>query len=214
MASGHLVADAATLAAARDGDRDALGQLWRIYQPQILRFLRARRCPSPDDAASQVWIDVGRAFAGFDGDGRAFQRWVFTIARNRSIDEIRRAKRRGEAPLTDDERPGTDGFDRTVDATADPAADIGSLEWALAQIDRLPTDQAEAVMLRVIADLSVTETAMVMGHSENNVRVLVHRGLIRLRSMLTAQQPPVAGGPTEEIRETCNGEHSPVVSQT
>lgn len=212
MPSDHLTADAATLAAARGGDREAIGQVWRIYQPQILRFLRARRCPSPDDVASQVWIDVGRSFADFDGDGRAFQRWVFTIARNRSIDEIRRARRRAETQLDDEERLERVRADRSQGA--DPAADIGSLEWALALIDRLPTDQAEAVMLRVVADLSVTEAAMVTGHSENNVRVLVHRGLNRLRTLVTAANRADAPVSSEEVRESCNAEDGPIVSQT
>jgi RNA polymerase sigma-70 factor, ECF subfamily len=49
----------------------------------------------------------------------------------------------------------------------------------------LPDDQAEAVMLRVVNDLPTADVASVMGTSVGNVRVLVHRGLTRLRRKLS-----------------------------
>lgn len=58
----------------------------------------------------------------------------------------------------------------------------------------LPSDQAEAVLLRVVADLGVSEVAAIMGRSEGAVRVLVHRGLRRL-----ADRQPVTNPPTETM---------------
>jgi RNA polymerase sigma-70 factor, ECF subfamily len=48
----------------------------------------------------------------------------------------------------------------------------------------LPPDQAEAVALRVIGELSVADVAEVMGRREGHVRVLVHRGLRRLAAQV------------------------------
>jgi RNA polymerase sigma-70 factor (ECF subfamily) len=55
-----------------------------------------------------------------------------------------------------------------------------ALDRAIELVAALPPDQREAVTLRVIADLSVSEVAAIMGRREGTVRVLVHRGLRRL----------------------------------
>lgn len=63
-----------------------------------------------------------------------------------------------------------------------------SLERALSLVRRLSPSTAEAVMLRVVYDLSVGEVSEITGRSEGAVRVLVHRGLGRLRE-LVARDP-------------------------
>ena len=175
--------DSETLDRARRNDRAALAEVWRIYHPQLLRFLRSQQAPSVDDVASEVWIDVGRAIARFDGDGRAFQRWLFTIASRRAVDEHRRAARR-PAPLEDADS------ERRVDSSA--AADQGlddGVDEAIALLRRLPPNMAAVVMLRAVHGLTVAETAAVLGCSQANVRVLAHRGLGRLRSFLDTERP-------------------------
>ena len=183
MHSAHAIVDRELLDGARSGDRDALAELWRTYQPQLLRFLRSCGSRSPEDVASQVWIEVGRSLTRFDGDGRAFQRWLFTIARRRDIDEIRRGRRRRESV-----RPETDLA--ALAASDDPVADAFPLDTAIALVSTLPRQMAEAIMLRVVHDLDVSAAAEIMEVSESNVRVLVHRGLTRLRARITEARPP------------------------
>jgi RNA polymerase sigma-70 factor (ECF subfamily) len=162
---------------ARAGDRDALADLWRTYQPQILRFLRSCGSTSPDDVASQVWIEVGRSLTRFDGDGRDFQRWIFTITRRRDIDDARRSQRRRETSTGDVE-------DRLVDMSVDSTDGAFPLETAVELVASLPRQMAEAIMLRVVHDLDVGAVAEIMDVSEGNVRVLVHRGLTKLRARI------------------------------
>lgn len=172
------VADIETIDLARTGDPEAIAELWRIYQPQLLRLLRAKRSESPDDVASNVWIEVGRSLDRFEGDGTDFRRWIFTIASRRRIDHSRRAGRHRVVELTE-----WTSTSRAAGADADFETRT-SLDRALAIVRRLPPATAEAVMLRVVYDLSVTDVAEIMGRREGAVRVLVHRGLTRLRSLL------------------------------
>jgi RNA polymerase sigma-70 factor (ECF subfamily) len=65
------------------------------------------------------------------------------------------------------------------------ADEHSATERSLALIARLPPDQGEAVMLRVVAGLSVPVTAEIMGRSPGAIRVLSHRGLRRLEEMLS-----------------------------
>lgn len=165
-----------TLDAARLGDRDALAELWRTHQAPLLRYLRARRTPSADDVASQVWIDVATSLHRLEGGDDDFRRWLFTIAHRRSVDEIRRTVRRTGLAV------------RAADHAA--AADVeldrdGALDRAVALIGTLPDNLADAVMLRVVNDLPIADVASVLGTTEGNVRVLVHRGLTRLRRKMS-----------------------------
>jgi len=163
---------------ARAGDRDALGALWRSHQHLLLRYFRGRGSTQPEDLASQVWIDVAASLHRFSGDGDAFRRWLFTIARRRQIDSARRSARRPE-----DLDPGA-GADLPDTSCARAFDEIGALDRALALVRRLPPDMAEAVLLRIVADLAVDEVAAVMGRREGHVRVLVHRGLRKLAEEL------------------------------
>jgi RNA polymerase sigma-70 factor (ECF subfamily) len=177
------------VARARSGDGDAIGELWRAHQHLLLRYFRARGARSPEDLASQLWIDVASGLHRFEGDDDDFRRWLFTIARRRNIDRLRAELRR---PETSDADAGEGRSDPVAEDAFD-AAD--SLERALRMLAALPPDQAEAVALRVIGDLSVADVAEVMGRREGHVRVLVHRGLRRLAAQV---------GVTQEMTPTMN----------
>lgn len=171
---------------AQEGDPDALGELWRTYQHLLLRYFKGKGMSDPDDLASTVWVEVATGLDRFDGSESDFRRWLFTIAARRRIDTIRTAKRRADrvegAPI--DPRPV---HAPSAGEEAERAAD---LEQALARVRTLPPDQAEAVLLRVVADLSVAEVAEIMGRREGAVRVLVHRGLRRLAERRAVTNPP------------------------
>ncbi len=161
---------------AQGGDADALGMLWREYQHLLLRYFRAKGMPEPEDLASKVWIEVASSLSRFEGTEHDFRRWLFTIAARRRIDDIRSIKRR--------ERNSGGPAARMSEASSPSAGEVGdrarSLDRALELVAALPTAQREAVTLRIIADLSISEVAAIMGRREGTVRVLVHRGLKRL----------------------------------
>jgi len=161
---------------ARAGDPDALGQLWRSYHHLLLRYFRAKGMSEPDDLASTVWVEVATGLERFEGSEHDFRRWLFTIAARRRIDDIR-AVRRHER-LDEQHRPAE--ADLVSPAASEEAERTLALDRAIAIVASLPPDQREAVTLRVIADLNVSDVAAIMGRREGAVRVLVHRGLKRL----------------------------------
>lgn len=170
---------------AQGGDPEALGQLWRTYQHLLLRYFRGKGMAEPEDLASAVWVDVASGLDRFNGTEPDFRRWLFTIAARRRIDDIRTSTRRADrlARALADERPAS------APSAGDEAERGAALDRALAMVRRLPPDQAEAVLLRVVGDLSVTEVAEIMRRSEGAVRVLVHRGLKRLAERLPVTTP-------------------------
>jgi RNA polymerase sigma-70 factor (ECF subfamily) len=180
---------ALALASARRGDERAFAALWRALQPAVLRYLRVLVGDAAQDVASETWLQVARDLREFRGDPVGFRVWLFRIARNRALDDRRRAARRPEEPHADDgDRPPP-----APDAATEALDRLGT-EWALAMIASLPKDQAEAVMLRVVAGLDVAATAAVLGKRPGAVRVAAMRGLRRLARDAEVQARRGAGG--------------------
>jgi RNA polymerase sigma-70 factor (ECF subfamily) len=172
---------AALLVRARAGDDDAVAVLFRELHPRLVRFLRAREPVAADDLAGEVWMAVATGLGRFVGDTAAFRAWVFSIARRRMADHRRRGLRRNTFPV------GNESFD-AIPAGGDPEHEtVGQLsasDAAQLVVATLPADQAEVILLRVLADLDVAEVAEVMGRTANWVRVTQHRALRRLANRL------------------------------
>jgi len=165
----------AAVKAAAGGDEEGFAVLWRSLNPALLRYLRVLVGAVAEDVASETWLQAARDLHGFDGDGPAFRGWLFRIARHRAIDDRRRAARRPE-----DAAGTVEGDARWARDAAAEALERSGTDWALGLIATLPRDQAEAVMLRVVAGLDVATTARGLGKRPGAVRVAAMRGLRRL----------------------------------
>jgi RNA polymerase sigma-70 factor (ECF subfamily) len=157
---------------AKKGDADAFAAIWRTFQPGLLRYLRVIGGQAADDLAADTWLQVIRKLSTFEGNDKAFRGWLYTIARNRHIDWRRQTTRRRESLVE------TEVLDRLP--SIDDTETSMSTQRAVALISTLPADQAEAVMLRTVAGLSVSAVSEIMGRPAGTVRVLCHRGLRRL----------------------------------
>ena len=168
------------LRAAAQGDEAAFARLWRDAHPPLLRYLRVLAGDAAEDVASEVWLEVARGLARFRGGEQEFRGWLLTLARRRVID-MRRYDARRPVRLTADagelDRPGADD-------TAVAALDNLSAEAAVALIATLPREQAEVIVLRVVAGLDVGQVARIVGKRPGAVRVAAHRGLRSLAARL------------------------------
>ncbi|HEU5035258.1 MAG TPA: RNA polymerase sigma factor [Mycobacteriales bacterium] len=172
----------ATLDAAKRGDEAAFARLFRATQPALLRYLRVVAGSRCEDLAGDTWVQVVRGLGGFTAEEpAAFRGWVLTIARHRWLDDQRARARRPEIVVDAVPDRGDGG------GMADATLDLLTTEAAVALIAQLPREQAEVVFLRYVADLDVAETAELTGKTVGSVRVVAHRGLKRLRTLLSQQ---------------------------
>jgi RNA polymerase sigma-70 factor, ECF subfamily len=179
---------AETLRAARTGEPHSVAALWTDLYPRLLTYLMARDRQSAEDLASETWIKVSRGLPRFEGSEIEFRAWAFTVARHTLIDWHRQRKRRPDL-VTD---PGN------LVVVDDPdvencAIETLQTEAALRLVRQLPRDQADAVLLRVVAGLDATQVGRIMGRRPGAVRVLQHRGLRRLAALLRADAPTDRG---------------------
>jgi RNA polymerase sigma-70 factor (ECF subfamily) len=171
---------ATVLAAAQAGDAPSIASLYRRFNPALVRFLEGRAPGSGPDLAQDTWIGACTNLAGFDGDDHEFRAWLFTIARRRLIDHWRRVARQPATP--------TDPEMFTHREVPDTASDGLDAQEAVARIVRhLSAEQADVVLLRVVAGLSVDQVAAIVGKSPGAVRVIQHRALRRLAAALASE---------------------------
>lgn len=173
------------LDAARRGEERGFTDLWTFLNPLILRYLRVVVGQAAEDVASETWLQAARDVRGFRGDGVGFRVWLFRVARNRGLDELRRSGRRLEDPVgLPGDSPEAPRAGSAPDDTAAAVVERMSTERALALIAQLPKNQAEAVMLRVIIGLDAKQSADVLGKRSGAVRIAAMRGLRNLSGLL------------------------------
>jgi RNA polymerase sigma-70 factor (ECF subfamily) len=176
-------ADADRMMRVQQGDLQAFEGLVDQYKRPIFnlvyRMLRDR--DEAEDITQKVFIQVYRASDRYRPTAK-FSTWIFTIARNLTLNEIRRRSRK---PWTDSLDETTDGEGPTQrldppDHRARPAnqelAHQEFLECLEQAIDQLPENQRIAVLLCREGDISYEEMAKVMGCSLSAVKSLIFRG--------------------------------------
>ena len=183
MESGPAFAE--VVAAARLGEEWAVALIYRDLHPRLGRYLRAHEPRHAEDLEAEVWLAFAERFDAFEGDEVGLNAWVFSIARRRIADHRRAAARRktdvvavGELDRPD-EAPGPEAT--VLDG-------IGGDEAAAFVARTLPPDQAEVVLLRVLAGLDVSTVAEMLGKKPGTVRVLSHRAMRALERALTGKR--------------------------
>lgn len=176
------------LDAARSGEGWAFTQLWVEYAPAVAAFLTARGAREPDDLTSEVFLAVFERIPQFSGDTVAFRSFVFSIAYRRLVDELRQRSRRGEH----DEWTPEDDPRREPSAEALAERSLGD-SAALRLLDELPDAQRDVMVLRVVADLSIEQTATVLGKRPGAVKALQHRAIANLQKKVPRTRNPRRG---------------------
>lgn len=175
------------------GDREAFAELVRRYKTPIYNFIiRQLRHPSvSEDLTQDVFLRVVQNAADFKHEAR-FSTWLYTIARNLCIDQIRKQSHRRH-PSLDQPRGGDEDGRPLVESIADkhPRGSVertaASSEVAVrivAAVEALPDEQREVFLLRQHANLPFKDIAQITGVGENTVKSRMRYALDRLQDAL------------------------------
>jgi RNA polymerase sigma-70 factor (ECF subfamily) len=202
MAPGDDDADLRLLERAREGDEEAFAELVRKYSPSLLRVAQMY-VPSrsiAEDVVQETWLGVVRGLERFEGRS-SFRTWLFRIlvncAKTRGVRERRTIpfaalaadESDDDEPAVDPTRFADDGFwgapPRRWDEEPDSALrSKEALRIAREAIDKLPEKQRTVITMRDLEGFPSEEVRNVLGISETNQRVLLHRARAKVRQAL------------------------------
>ncbi|HYY45730.1 MAG TPA: sigma-70 family RNA polymerase sigma factor [Candidatus Angelobacter sp.] len=171
-------------------DPDAFGALYDRYFPQIYRFAfsKVRDQSRAEDVTSEVFFKALKNIKKYTYEGHPFSSWLYQITVNAVADHYR----------------GPVGKEVDLEETAAmPSSEPSVLDevvrrersrqvWSM--IDRLPTQQRTAMILKFGEDRKIDDIAVIMGKSPGAVKLLLHRGVERLRRDLGGGGPSSPGG--------------------
>ncbi len=182
--------DAALMLRVKRGDVRAFAELVDKYKQPVVNFIcrMLRDETEAEDLAQNVFLQVYKSADRYRVSAR-FSTWLFTIARNLCLNEIRRRSRHPagslDAPHPEhDDLPRPQFEDRETSLPPDALLHREleqKIEQALAD---LPESQRTAILLCRQQDLSYEEIAEVLGCSLSATKSLIHRGRETLKQKL------------------------------
>jgi RNA polymerase sigma-70 factor (ECF subfamily) len=182
--------DDALVARLREGDEEAFVALVHMYQPALLRLAEATvgNRAVAQEVTQDTWIAVMRGVDRFEGRS-SLKTWLFRILLNRARTAADREQRAGRPEPIDEERFDASGAWATP---PEPWADRVDDRLIAAQLaghvralmGELPEAQRQVVLLHDVEGLPPSDVAELLGISDGNQRVLLHRGRARLRQLL------------------------------
>ncbi|MBI1237821.1 MAG: sigma-70 family RNA polymerase sigma factor [Alphaproteobacteria bacterium] len=167
-------------AIARDGDREAFAELFRYFAPRVKAYLLRLGAghAQADEITQDVMVTVWRKAERFDRRLASVSTWLFTIARNRRIDVIRRTRR----PEFDPDDPL---FVPDPEPQPDDALLAAEREARLREaMKTLPREQAELLHEAFFKGLSHSEIAHATGIPLGTVKSRLRLAFGRLRAAL------------------------------
>ncbi len=174
---------------AKTGDRDALGELYRLYDPTVRRYLSPRLGRNPtlvDDLAADTWLRVVRNIHRIEFVGRDFGAWLVTIARNLVADHYKSgwASRVTVAGELLDTVAGEQVHEHEPDELEAGVITRLAGDELLATLAGMPGQQQAVLRLRFLEQLDVAETAAAMGITVGACKALQYRAVRALARAL------------------------------
>ncbi|MFN8530581.1 MAG: sigma-70 family RNA polymerase sigma factor [Anaerolineae bacterium] len=162
-------------------DETALAAIFDRYYGMIARYtyLHTGHAQTAEDLAAQVFHRLLDALRAGHGPERALKAWLFRVASNLIIDEVRRGKHRDHEPLEESLHTV-----ETVENAAAYAMQLADLRAALAQ---LTDSQRSIIVLRYLMEMSNEETAHILGMTVGAVKAQQVRALAALRRTLNKE---------------------------
>jgi RNA polymerase sigma-70 factor (ECF subfamily) len=165
--------------AAKDGAEWAWAAIYEELSGPVTGYLRNRGAADPEDLSSEVFLQVARDIHRFDGDETKFRSWVFVIAHRRLIDERRFLARRPDE--IDNLGDGIDFAGGDVEEEVMAHLSDAKLQEIL---ETLTEDQRHVLALRIIGDLTLEETALVLHKRVSAIKALQRRALGAVKASL------------------------------
>jgi RNA polymerase sigma-70 factor (ECF subfamily) len=201
--------DAALMLRVKQGDRAAFEELVEKYKQPVMNLVY-RTLPDAteaEDLAQHAFLQVYKSAHRYEVSAK-FSTWLFTIARNLCLNEIRRRSRH---PADSLDQTAPDNDDHLLRQVEDPrslsATDLllqSELELKIgAALSELPEKQRTAILLCRGEELSYEQIAEVLGCSVSATKSLIHRGREALKETQTLPADRCLEGKVANRKQLC-----------
>jgi RNA polymerase sigma factor (sigma-70 family) len=189
---GQGVPDGVLVGQALAGDQRAFELLVSRYHPPLMRWIQGflKDDELANDVLQHVFLQLYLSLPVLLRNG-SIRGWLFEVARNRCLDELRKRQRRSEIPFSTLEWKYREEELSPIEAIPDPeplpeeVAERSDLQCSLQQaLSPLPPKCRSIVGLHCFRQLSFAEIARVLNIPRNTVKTYYYRSLPRLRSAL------------------------------
>ena len=186
----HPDPDAALMLRVKRGDRAAFAELVGKYQQPLFNFIcrTLRDETESEDLAQNVFLQVYKSRQRYERTAK-FSTWLFTIARNLCLNEIRRRSRHPAESIEESHVEHEDQPRRQYEDNKNFLPTENILHCELAQkiessLDELPENQRTAILLCRQDELSYEQIAEILDCSLSATKSLIHRGRETLKEKL------------------------------
>lgn len=176
----QAVSDEQLIEWVAQGDASCLGTLFERHNGAVYQYCRQmiRQNAQAEDLVQEVFIRILKKAASFRRDG-SFKAWMFRIARNTTLEYLRKAKRRGELASSDAVAEQQMVDTRTAEQGAAAKQNVGLLSEAMS---KLPEAAREVIWLGRFEFDSYEELGQALGCKAATARVRMHRAMQQLNA--------------------------------
>jgi len=182
--------DAVLMLRVKRGDRAAFAELVEKYKQPVMNFVyrSLRDETEAEDLAQNVFLQVYKSRNRYKQTAK-FSTWLFTIARNLCLNELRRRSRHPAESIEETQAENEDQPQRQYEDKSQMAPPEKLLQGELAQkieeaLAELPENQRSAILLCRQDELSYEEIAGILDCSLSATKSLIHRGRETLKEKL------------------------------
>jgi len=178
--------DVALMLRVQAGDPEAFPELFRRLAPRVLPFVRRMIANDAraEEVTQDVFVQVYRFRDRYQPQSR-LATWIFTIATNLSLNELRRPERQLRVDLWDDDRPEGPPLPDPDARTPEENAAASEMATRLRRaVGELPVKQRTALLLSRVDGLAYEDVAHALGCSEGAVKALIFRATQSLKRTL------------------------------
>ena len=167
-----------------DGDASCLATLFERHHRSVYKFcLQMTRDPAQsEDLVQDAFIKILRKAKSFRGEG-SFRGWMFNIARNVTLDHLRKNKRQNNESI-DEENPVQELADTRSAEQA--AAGSQSMQLVMQALARLPAAAQEVIWLGRFEFDNYEDLGLALACNAGTARVRMHRAMALLNSTYTS----------------------------
>ena len=187
--------DVQRMLAVQQGNRLAFEELMRHYYPRILNFIYrfVGNQGTAEDLAQEVFMRVYNSAPRYRPNSK-FQTWLYTIAKNVALNDLRRSRRLAysidEPAEGDDHKYYKDIGELKENAPDEKIIQKEKAARVRAAISKLPENQRVAILLRRYEEFSYAEIAATLNVSDKAVKSLLSRAMQNLKKRLAGQGRP------------------------